>query len=61
MSGTEGTFFSWLRGAEIDVVREQLDTLASLRYRTGLLAAEGHRYQELCRTERALLHPVGPS
>lgn len=41
--------------AEIDGVRHQLDNLADLRYLTGLSLAEGDRYHELCRRERALL------
>jgi len=43
--------------AEIDVVQNQLDTLANLRYRTGLSLAEDDSYHELCRRERTLLSP----
>lgn len=51
---------SLVRETEIDVVRRQLDTLANWRYRTGLSAAEGDRYRELCRSEQALLHSAVP-
>jgi hypothetical protein len=61
MSGTQPTFLSLVRDTEIDVVRGQLDTLANLRYRTGLSVAEGDVYRELCRSERALLHSRGSS
>jgi hypothetical protein len=53
-------FFSLDRGTEIDAVRGQLDTLANLRYRTGLSVAEADRYKELCQSERALLHFAVP-
>lgn len=56
MSDTEPRFCSLGRDKEIDAVRGQLDTLAHLRYRTGLSVAEVDRYQELCRSEWALLH-----
>jgi hypothetical protein len=59
MSAIEARFSSLVRDIEIDGVRGQLDTLAELRSRTGLSVAEGDRYQELCRSERALLHPGG--
>jgi hypothetical protein len=60
MSGIEARFSSLVRDTEIEGVRGQLDTLAELRYRTGLSMAEGDRYDELCRSERALLHSGGP-
>lgn len=61
MSGTEPTFCPLDRDTEIDAVRGQLDILVNLRYRTGLSVGEAGRYQELCRSERALLHSVGSS
>jgi hypothetical protein len=62
MSGIEApTLCSAVRDTEINVVRQHLDTLANLRYRTGLSVVEGDRYRELCRSERALLHSDGSS
>jgi hypothetical protein len=61
MSGIEATFSSLVRNTEIDALRAQLDTLAKLRYRTGLSVAEDDRYRELCRNERALLQSAGSS
>jgi hypothetical protein len=61
MSDQEPRFCSLVRDTKIDAVRGQLDTLATLRYRTGLSVAEDDRYQELCRNERALLHSAAPA
>jgi hypothetical protein len=40
---------------DIEFVRHELDALAAWRCSTGLSAAEGRRYQELCRLERSLM------
>ena len=60
VSANTARFSSLVRDIEIDGVRGQLDTLAQLRYRTGLSVAEDDRYRELCRSEQALLDSAGP-